>query len=595
MTVRAPEIAQPQTKSTFLKGATETVVTDDDNTPRPAYKTIGLKSSSETLKANSAKPSFDLKAQYTPAAPSSATASSRSSTLASSKADRDQLAMTALTPAEPSSPPPTLRNKFSISRKKKRIQKQAQELEEKRLKEEANEALRRKHGEYHPPGHTPGLIHNHRPPQHHDHQQIERSRSLTNMYQQYQQQSSQPQIHRYPSTSRVASPISFHSPSSPTSPQSHTSSASSSTYSSRHNSYTNGHNPQRPTSPVREQRSVQIDLSQVNPHLNDLENLDEGILSEHWDSNSEDDHDLSFHRSGYPNKSKRSMDSTSERSYQTDNSSINPPSALTRHHGRANRSTLSIDTRPLPTHSNHHPSISQQIQGDSRFSDHRSDSRLSNYRRGDSRLSNYTEDHDHSVVEMTEVKSLPSVHPHDQSRHQSWPLNGDRLMPCDPHEQHRSVSSLSRYPTPARSRDPLVERYLMNHGGGTGSLASTGTPSTTNLHSHRHSAHPQYGRRHSSDMTATEALRAKAGSRATHRTRDDTWSAHETEISQQDGHNHNYLAPLPPFQSGPAYTRVPKRKYCKWCCGGCRWWVLLLCIVIPAGIITLVAVRFSHL
>ncbi|KAG0350601.1 hypothetical protein BG005_009852 [Podila minutissima] len=496
MTVRAPEIAQPQTKSTFLKGATETVVTDDDNTPRPAYKTIGLKSSSETLKANSAKPSFDLKAQYTPAAPSSATASSRSSTLASSKADRDQLAMTALTPAEPSSPPPTLRNKFSISRKKKRIQKQAQELEEKRLKEEANEALRRKHGEYHPPGHTPGLIHNHRPPQHHDHQQIERS------------------------------------------------------------SYTNGHNPQRPTSPVREQRSVQIDLSQVNPHLNDLENLDEGILSEHWDSNSEDDHDLSFHRSGYPNKSKRSMDSTSERSYQTDNSSINPPSALTRHHGRANRSTLSIDTRPLPTHSNHHPSISQQIQGDSRFSDHRSDSRLSNYRRGDSRLSNYTEDHDHSVVEMTEVKSLPSVHPHDQSRHQSWPLNGDRLMPCDPHEQHRSVSSLSRYPTPARSRDPLVERYLMNHGGGTGSLASTGTPSTTNLHSHRHSAHPQYGRRHSSDMTATEALRAKAGSRATHRTRDDTWSAHETEISQQDGHNHNYLAPLPPFQSGPAYTRI---------------------------------------
>ncbi|KAG0068939.1 hypothetical protein BGZ93_010629, partial [Podila epicladia] len=590
MTVRAHELAQPQVKScesTLLKEAMETKVTDDDITPRPAYKTIGLKSSSETLKANSAKPSFDLKAQYTPAAPSSATASSHSSTLASSKADREQLTMTTLTPSEPPLSPPTLRNKFSIRRKKKRLQKQAQELEEKRLKEEANEALRRKHGEYHPPGHTPGLIHNHRPPQHHDHQQIERSRSLTNMRQQYQQ-SSQPQIHRYPSTSRVASPISFQSPSSPTSPRSYTSSASSSTYSSRHNSYMNGHNPQRPTSPVREQRSLQIDLSQVNPHLN-LENLDEGILSEHWDSNSEDDHDLSFHRPGYPNKSKRSMDSTSECSYQTDHSSINPSSVLTPHHDRENRSTLSIDTRPLPTHSNHHPSISQQIQGDSRFSDYRSDSRLSNYRRGDSRLSNYPEDHDHSIVEMTEVKSLLSVHPHDQSRHQLWPLNGNQPMPCDPHEQHRSVSSLSRYPTPARSRDPLVERYLMNHGGGAGSLASTGTPSTTNLHSHRHSTHPQHGRRHSSDMTAADALRAKAGSRATYRTRDDTWSAHETEISQQGGHNHNYLAPLPPFQSGPAYARIPKRKYCKWCCGGCRWWVLLLCIVIPATVITLVA------
>ncbi|KAG0029879.1 hypothetical protein BGZ81_003316 [Podila clonocystis] len=484
MTVRAPETAQPHTKSreaSFLKGAMgviETEGTDDDITPRPAYKTIGLKSSSETLKAN-AKPSFDLKAQYTPAAPSSATASSRSSTLASSKADRDQLAMTALTPAEPSPSPSTLRNKFSMSRKKKRLLKQAQELEEQRLKEEANEALRRKHGEYHPPGHTP-----------------------------------------------------------------------------------------------------------VNPHLNDLERLDEGILSEHWDSNSEDDHDLSFHRSGYPISSKRSMDSTSENSYQTDHSSINLPSVLTRHHSRANRSTLSIDTRPLPTHSNHHPSISQQIQGDSRFSDYHSDSRLSNYRRGDSRLSNYPEDHDLPVVEMTEIKSVPSVHPHDP-RH-PWPLNGDRLMPGDPHEQNRSVSSLNRYPTPARSRDPLVERYLMNHGGGTGSLASTSTPSTSNLHSHRHQTHPQYGRRNSNDMTDSEALRAKAGSRATYRTRDDTWSVHETDISQ-DGHNHKYLAPLPPFQSGPAYTRVPKRKYCKWCCGGCRWWVLLLCIVIPAGIIALVA------
>ncbi|KAG0336457.1 hypothetical protein BG000_006561 [Podila horticola] len=595
MTVRAPEVAQPQTKSrevAFLKGAMEAIeseVTDEDITPRPAYKTIGLKSSSETLKANNVKPSFDLKAQYTPAAPSSATASSRSSTIASSKANGDKLAMTALTPVEPSpSPSPsTLRNKFSISRKKKRLQKQAQELEEQRLKDEANEALRRKHGEYHPPGHTPGLIHNHRPPQHHDHQQIERSRSLTNMRQQYQQQ---PSMHRYPSTSRVASPTSFHSPSSPTSPRSHTSSASSSTYSSRHNSYTNGHNP-RPTSPMREHKSVQIDLSQVNPHLNDLEGLDEGILSEYWDSNSEDDHDLSFDRSGYQNRSKRSMDSTSESSYQTDQSSINPPSALTRQHSRANRSTLSIDTRSLPTHSNHHPSISQQIQGDPRFSDYRSDSRLSNYRRGDSRLSNYPEDHDHSVVEMAEVKSPPSVHPHDQSRHQSWPLNGDRLMPHDPHERHRSVSSLSRYPTPARSRDPLVERYLMNNGGGNGSLGSTGTPSTTNLHSHRHHTHPQHGRRLSNDMTAAEALRAKAGSRATYRTRDDTWSAHETEISQ-DGHNRNYLAPLPPFQSGPAYTRVPKRKYCKWFCGGCRWWVLLLCIVIPAGILALAAAFF---
>ncbi|KAG0018237.1 hypothetical protein BGZ82_000497 [Podila clonocystis] len=596
MTVRAPETAQPHTKSretAFLKGpmdVMETEVTDDDITPRPAYKTIGHKSSSETLKAN-AKPLFDIKAQYTPAAPSSATASSRSSTLASSKADRDQLAMTALTPAEPSPSPSTLRNKFSISRKKKRLLKQAQELEEQRLKEEANEALRRKHGEYHPPGHTPGLIHNHRPPQHHDHQQIERSRSLTNMRQQFQQQPSQPQLHRYPSTSRVASPISFHSPSSPTSPRSHTSSASSSTYSSRHNSYTNGHNLQRPTSPMRDQRSVQIDLSQMNPHLNDLERLDEGILSEHWDSNSEDDHDLSFHRSGYPISSKRSMDSTSESSYQTDHSSINPPSALTRHQSGTNRSTLSIDTRPLPTHSNHHPSISQQIQGESRVSDYHNDSRLSNYRRGDSRLSNYPEDHDLPVAEMTEVKLPPSVHPHDP-RH-PWPLNGDRLMPRDPHEQNRSVSSLSRYPTPARSRDPLVERYLMNHGGGTGSLASTGTPSTSNLHSHRHQTHPQYGRRNSNDMTASEALRAKAGSRATYRTRDDTWSAHETEISQ-DGHNHKYLAPLPPFQSGPAYTRVPKRKYCKWCCGGCRWWVLLLCIVIPAGIIALVAAFLWH-
>ncbi|KFH67775.1 hypothetical protein MVEG_06507 [Podila verticillata NRRL 6337] len=601
MTVQAPERAQPQTKSretTFLKGAMEakigTDVSDDDATPRPVFKTIGLKASTETLKANNTKQpsSSDLKtAQYTPTTPSSATTSSRSSTLTSTKAERDQLAMTTLTPEQSK-----IRHKFSISRKKKRLQKQAQELEDQRLKEEANEALRRKHGEYHPPGHTPGLIHNHRPPQHHDHQQIERSRSLTNMRQQYQQPL-QP-MHRYPSTSRIASPTSF-SPSSPTSPRSCTSSVSSSTHSSRHNSYTNGHNPQRPTSPMREQRSVQIDLSQVNPHLNDLESLDaEGILSGHWDSNSEDDHGLSFNQSGYRNSSKRSMDSTaSESSYQTDQSSINPPSALTRHH-RANRSTLSIDTRPLPTHSNHHPSISQQISGDTRVSDYRSDSRQSNHRRGDSRLSNYHENQsDQSVVEMTEVNSPPSIHPLDQSRHQSWPLNGDRLMPNhDPHnEKNRSVSSLSRYPTPARSRDPLVERYLLSTGGGNGSLASTGSPSTTNLHSHRHHSHSHYGRRLSNDMTATEALRAKAGSRATYRTRgDDSWSAHDTEVSQ-DGHNHNnYLAPLPPFQMGPAYARVPKRKYCKWCCGGCRWWVLLLCILIPAGIMALAAVFLWH-
>ncbi|KAG0343597.1 hypothetical protein BG004_005145 [Podila humilis] len=635
----APETAQPHmTKpharvSAPIKDAkdipvvTIEIATDDDTTPRPANRTIGVpRSSSETLRGHNSAHSplaFAIKAsQFTPAATRSSAAtseSSRSSTLTSTKAERERLAMNPLTPTEPK----PVRHKFSLNRKKKRLQKQTQEAEEQRLKEEANEALRRKHGEYHPPGHTSGLIHNHRPHQHHDHHFLERSRSQSNMRQQYQQQQQQqPQLQRYPSTSsRVASPISFQSPRSH-----HTSSAASSVVSSRHNSYTQGYNPPtRPTSPTREhqQRSKNIDLSELDPHLTDLESLDaEGILSENWGSSSEDERNMSFHRAGYEMSSrggKRPMDTASESSYYTDQSSINPPSALTRphhqHYHHSSHSTISIDTRPLPTHGNHRPSIPsilQQTRSDSRLSNYRSDSRMSNDRT-DSKLSNYPDDDDDDqddehVVEMTQVQMPKNVHL--QHHHQSWPLdnsnnnnnNNNNLMPGSHDHHNRSVSSLAQYPAPARSRDPLVERYLMNNtgGGGQGFLASTGSPSTTNLHSHqyRNQTHAQYGggRRSSLEINASEAMRSKAGSRATYRNRaEDGWSVHETELSQEENHkNNNYLAPLPPFQSGPAYTRVPKRKYCKFCFGGCRWWVLLLSILIPLGVMAIVAVFLYH-
>src|SRR5690554_1946310 len=142
--------------------------------------------------------------------------------------------------------------------------------------------MRRKHGQYRPPGHSQGQIHTHRPHKHHDHHQLERSRSTSNIRNQSQ--------HRNSSSVRVASP-----PPRSKSAASHVShsSSSSSINSSRKNSYSRGHS--RPTSPMHGIGTLPLDYVHSHPHMNDLAGLDaEGMLSEHWDSNSDEDDEMDY-------------------------------------------------------------------------------------------------------------------------------------------------------------------------------------------------------------------------------------------------------------------------------------------------------------
>ncbi|KAF8927468.1 hypothetical protein BGZ47_002138, partial [Haplosporangium gracile] len=605
-----------------------------NNTPRLNNKTISHRSSTETLKVRRTNSSSAAAAHitistatpsvsdfnnnshhYNQNRPSTSLATSPTSptTRAASKA-----------PAIVENPPEGISSKFSLSRKKKkRLQREEEEREAQRLKEEANEAIRRKHGEYHPPGQSQGLIHTHRIPHQHDHHHIERSRSASNMRHKHQ--------HGSVSSSRVVSP----EPRS-ASRASTRSSASSFYTNSRNGSYIhhngngngngngnshghrNGHGHSRPTSPMGEIVAMPADYFHTHPHMNVLEGLDaESMLSEHWDSNSDNEDENLSHYSNRGVRKDRNREGRESEDHQR-KASIDTSSSY-----RTNGSTSivwQIPERPLSPSSvassrhsrsrnHHHPhhqsamnSISQQFHPDSSNPHHVS-------------------------LEMDEIDG------HGKPNHQSWPLKNMSTMGIvtglSPEfdgrgEDIRPHSSMSRYTAGreggSKYKDPRVERYLHH--------ARSPSPNNSNIHSstsnHRpHSRHSRHQRHDSNNTnnypnhhdgsdhnntatssiaaTAAELLRAKAGSRATnyrpynHRSskigNTDTWSVHETVVSTDE---HNYLAPLPPFQQGPAYTRVPKRKFCKFICGGCRWWVLLLIIVILAGLIAVVTAFLLH-
>ncbi|KAG0376891.1 hypothetical protein BGX24_007062 [Mortierella sp. AD032] len=622
-------------------------VDDDDGTPRPQNKTIGHRSSTETLKVrrNSKKPS-DAPIAIDTNTTTSATPSHNSHRHNSNR-QRQEPSSSALSPTSPTrsqaegsttmAPSRSIADKFGLGRKKKkRLQREEEEREEQRQKEEANEAIRRKHGEYHPPGHSQGLIHTHRIPQQHDHHHIERTRSSSNMRQHYQQRSSV-------NSSRVASPT----PRS-TSRASTRSSASSFYTGSRNGSYihpnsgngngygnySNGHG--RSTSPMGEIVSMPADYFHTHPHMNVLEGLDaESMLSEHWNGNSEDEDDnLSRYnnrdevgggrgeddgRVSHDRQRKASLETSS--SYKTDGSSS---------------LVWVVPERPLSP-----SSVASSRNSRSRNQHHQQMSGISQQIRPDSRRSNQPH---HITLEMGEMNNNNGNNDGNNNNgnlnHQPWPLNNmsttgivTGLSPeFDGHGEdvQRPHSSMSRYQSTraeergergrgSKYKDPRVERYLHH--------ARSCSPTNSNIHSsasnHRPNSRHHHYRNHqdgsdftninntcktssevaasSTAATAAEALRAKAGSRATHYRPNnhqssktgntDTWSIHETVVSTDE---HNYLAPLPPFQQGPAYTRVPKRRFCKFFCGGCRWWVLLLLIFIPAALIAVAAAFLLH-
>ncbi|KAF9972252.1 hypothetical protein BGZ73_004656 [Actinomortierella ambigua] len=62
----------------------------------------------------------------------------------------------------------------------------------------------------------------------------------------------------------------------------------------------------------------------------------------------------------------------------------------------------------------------------------------------------------------------------------------------------------------------------------------------------------------------------------------DTLSLADTERTADE---HNYLAPLPPFQQGPAYVRRPQRGRCV-CCNR-RWWILTVVLVIAIVVVAI--------
>ncbi|KAH7043592.1 hypothetical protein BKA57DRAFT_470171 [Linnemannia elongata] len=610
-----------------------------DKTPRLNNKTISHRSSTETLKVRRANSSSAAAAHITisTATPSAANLNNhnshyydqhRPSTSSATSPTSPTTRSASKAPAIIEEPSEGISSKFSLSRKKKkRLQREEEEREEQRLKEEANEAIRRKHGEYHPPGHSQGLVHTHRLPHQHDHHHIERSRSASRLGHKYHQGSV--------SSSRVVSP----EPRS-ASRASTRSSASSFYTNSRNGSYIhhngngsgsgsgngnghkNGQGHSRPTSPLGEIVAMPADYFHTHPHMNVLEGLDaESMLSEHehWDSNSDnEDENLSHYtnrgvrndrdreegRESEDRQRKASIDTNS--SYRTNGSTsivwqiperpLSPSSAASSHHSRSRG-------HHHPHHQSTMNSISQQIHPDSSKSHHVS-------------------------LEMDEIGG------DGKPNHQSWPLNNMSttgiVTGLSPEFDGRGEdiirphSSMSRY-TAGREgggtkyKDPRVERYLHH--------ARSTSPDNSNIHSSisNHRPHSRHSRHHRHDSnntniyphhdgsdhnntatsstaaTAAELLRAKAGSRATnyrpynHKSskngNTDAWSAHETVVSTDE---HNYLAPLPPFQQGPAYTRVPKRKFCKFFCGGCRWWVLLLIILIPAGLIAVATAFLLH-
>ncbi|KAG0046115.1 hypothetical protein BGZ83_008695 [Gryganskiella cystojenkinii] len=579
--------------------------------------------------------------------------------------------------------------KFTLRSKKKRLEEEAQEREEQRLKQEADEAIRRKHGEYHPPGQSQGQIHTHRNPRQPptDHYVIERSGSHTSLRQQYQQRHNS-------SSSRVASPtprtqqsiesMRYHyQRGRSTTP----SSASSSAASSRHNSY------------HRESDTDDVSVATANYHIriaktkggirqgppmamNDLESLDaEGMLSDCWDSQSDHDPDLETYgpiRNHQPRRSEggghfleqeRRPSTDTNSSLQSGRSSSaqyinsNPidrllsPSSTSNSSSRQSRSTYDIimDARRansgmiglgLSTHAQYLQQYGSEQQS-------RTDSRLSTHR-------------GLRALEMTETKP----------QHQSWPLNNNHsttgiVTGLDPalvapapavlsshlhhhhhahHHQHhdgvgsfRSVSSQGRYMNSSTpSRDNMVERYFYharaNSPANSNVASSSNHRTSSSGNNHPRLYHPdphrpdsRFSHHHTSiDMAAVDSLRAKSGSRASRiqggspstiqtsnagtvtavatptgtaigsgsrqlshqKGMGDSWSVKETEVVLPD--EHNYLAPLPPFQAGPAYTRVPKRRFCRWWFGGCRWWVLMILMFLPPLAAAIVVITIKH-
>ncbi|KAF9582718.1 hypothetical protein BGW38_010855 [Lunasporangiospora selenospora] len=577
-----------------------------DRTPKPFNQTIEIKASSETLRDKLKSP-----------AAGSALALQEKAASAQTQGEATSLAL-------------KLGAGLGLAHKKqKRLEKQREEREELRQKEAAHEAMRKKHGDVVPPGQAAGgQIHTHRHPPHHDHHRLERSRSFRNGRHVHQNS------HLNSSPSRVASP---------------TPSSSSSAYSSsRHRSLTREASQSRPTSPAGEIGKLPLESFSQFQELQDLNA--EVILSQHqWnDSSDEHEEDIEVARTQYRRGRRERWTSTNDQdpytrnkdslghrnstsSFRSNASSAaagrshlsNRPlspasSALSRQSSRTNRSTVSFDLQGARDQLQqlHYERIAQHLQATS-----------------DSDSNNASPPEHQSYHKLRHHKSLDMTDARSQ-QNQSWPFQNNNastigivtgLAPelSGHHDIPRPSTSQSHYRSEPRrhyqqhprhyrpetpTRDPIVERYLYN--------ARPQSPGGSSVHRHYHQAMnigsniesgtaASSSDQGSSSATATEVIRAKAGSRAggtyqgpnstadggAGKGYDDNWSDHGTRVSTDE---HNYLPPLPPFQMGPAYTRTPKRKYCTWCFGGVRLWVLLLLIFIMMGILAAVAVFFYY-
>jgi len=523
---------------------------DPETTPRQFHHDIGTKPSSETLRAK--KSAELLSAELLSATSTTSTSPSSTSSDNTAVSSNGQPETKIIITEAPSASS----RKFSLRNKKKHQERLEQEREEKRLKEQANEALRRKHGEYHPPGHGQDHIHTHRSEPDHDRHLLERSRSRStnNLRMHHPQQGSSSRI-------RVVSP----EPGSLTSPSPTPSSSSArSSRQKKPKSILRG----RTTSPKREPVLRSIVKKQAGPQSSDLKDLEANMLSENWNSSSEEE-DAPRERK----RNSRRKDHSRTESVDTDSSCRTNNSSVVR-----------FDLPPRELRMTCQPSGSDISSSGSEYEPE--------------------ESQEHS--DDSQDKEVQQV---GRLAHPSWPHKNKSttgivtgLSPEIEGSMSRPHSSTGRY-----QRDPIVERYLHHNKSGSLALPSTGP-------SHRpHQRYYSYdkGRQTTEDLShgAMEELRSKSGSRAESRPgsrpgsraggtiRGSTTVGGSVDASSVYGDHepttadeHNYLAPLPPFQQGPAYSKVPKRKFCKFCFGGCRWWTLLLWILIPAGILGAIVV-----
>ncbi|KAF9436280.1 hypothetical protein BGZ76_004378 [Entomortierella beljakovae] len=579
--------AQPQSLSQRLSRSSRASLTpgpqntvesesdDQDRTPRPQHQTIGApRTSSDTLRAKKIDNSSNTS---TPHTTTSTTFSSGSSSTAISNGKSDTKQKNGLEMTDAS-----LSSKFSLGSKKKRQQREEQKREDRRLKEEANEALRRKHGEYLPPGHSQGQIHTHRSQPHHDHHKLERQRSSGSVRFQYHQKQ------RSQSSVRIVSPtpMTALSPSSPVSPSPSPAPSSSSSMYSSHRSSSGG---SRPMSPLFGMTPILIDQMRDQSSAADLHDLDaESIVSEQWSngsdtgSNSEDDNHRSHSRSSRRSGSRSRSNGHGRKKDHHRNASVDTNSSF-----RTNNSSMvHFDLRPLSPYS---PEPSRRPR-----------SRTSKNHILAMSMDMQNDQHPERP-EDAEMREL--------NRHRSWQLNNRSttgivtgLSPeiDDPPPRPQTSMSVSRYHARSKSRDNIHDRYLTSSR--SYSPAHSNVPSSGSHHRsnglyplHHYESH---GGLNELNASALEALRSKAGSRAAGTIHGDTTIAGSAEEStfgnDHPTDEHNYLAPLPPFQQGPAYSKLPRRKYCRWFFGGCRWWVLLLLFLLFAGVAAAVAVMLVH-